>query len=198
MFKDVALEGARSQYQKAKTESGLDPHHDTPVEILHVILLGFVKYFWWDAISRLNDIQKTVLQTYLNSFNVPGLNISPLAGQTLVQYFGLLMGCDFCVISQVAPFVLYDLVLKECYETWLSLTSLVPLVWQPEISDIDEHIGAIHRAIDHFLDCTVHWILRWFNKPKFHIVKHLPLHIHHFGPAILFAIKGFESFNGVI
>ncbi|KAI5983992.1 hypothetical protein F5J12DRAFT_899413 [Pisolithus orientalis] len=34
---------------------GLDPHQDTPVEVLHVILLGFMKYFWDDAISRMND-----------------------------------------------------------------------------------------------------------------------------------------------
>lgn len=42
------------------------------------------------------------------------------------------------------------------------------------------------------------WTIRWFNKPKFHILVHLPEHIRRFGPAILFATEGFESFNAVI
>ncbi|KAI5996462.1 hypothetical protein F5J12DRAFT_896201 [Pisolithus orientalis] len=41
---------------------GLDPHQDTPVEVLHLILLRFMKYFWHDAISRMNDDQKAELQ----------------------------------------------------------------------------------------------------------------------------------------
>ena len=56
----------------------------------------------------------------------------------------------------------------------------------------------MQHAIDHFLRCTVEWTLRWFNKPKFHIIRHLPFHVRRFGPAILFATEGFKSFNGVI
>ncbi|KAI6018600.1 hypothetical protein BKA83DRAFT_4464938 [Pisolithus microcarpus] len=173
---------------------GLDPHQDTPVEVLHVILLGFVKYFWRDAISRLNDAQKAELQVRLSSFNVSGLGIPPLAGQTLVQYAGSLTGRDFRAISQAAPFVLYDLVPLECFEAFLALSSLVPIVWQPCIANIDEHLA----AIDYFLNCTARWTPRWFNKPKFHIIRHLPDHIRRFGPAILFATEGFESYNAVI
>ncbi|KAJ6474054.1 hypothetical protein C8R47DRAFT_1076489 [Mycena vitilis] len=42
------------------------------------------------------------------------------------------------------------------------------------------------------------WTNRWFNKPKFHIILHLPAHIRRFGPAILFATEAFESFNAII
>lgn len=123
-----------------KTSPGLDPHSDTPVEILHVVLLGFVKYFWRDAINRLNDTSKAILETRLSSLNVQGLGIPSLNGRTLVRYAGSLTGRDFRVIAQVAPFVLYDLVPVECFNAWLSLSSMIPLIWQPVIKDVNEHL----------------------------------------------------------
>jgi len=124
------------------TITGLDPHQDMPVEILHVILLGFVKYLWHDLVqNQLNnkDDKKALLATQLSSFNVSGLEISPLAGQTLVQYLGSLTGRDFRALAQAAPFVIYDLVSTDCFNTWVALSKLIPLIWQPEIEDIDAH-----------------------------------------------------------
>ncbi|KAJ4488656.1 hypothetical protein C8R41DRAFT_896160 [Lentinula lateritia] len=175
---------------------GLDPHRDTPVEILHVILLGLY------AISRLSDPQKEVLTHRLSSMDVSSTGLSPLAGETLVKYAKSLTGRDFRAIAQVAPFVLYDLVPKECFEAWLALSALIPLVWQPVIHHLESYLpdtqATLELAIDRFLDCTANWTPRWFNKPKFHIIKHLPMHIRRFGPAILYATEGFESFNAVI
>lgn len=56
----------------------------------------------------------------------------------------------------------------------------------------------MEQAIDHFLNCTARWMPRWFNKPKFHLIRHLPEHVRRFGPAVLFATEAFESFNAVI
>ncbi|KNE93771.1 hypothetical protein PSTG_12874 [Puccinia striiformis f. sp. tritici PST-78] len=39
---------------------------------------------------------------------------------------------------------------------------------------------------------------QWVNKPKFHMLLHLPEAILRFGPAALFASENFESFNGVL
>ncbi|KAK7438400.1 hypothetical protein VKT23_018013 [Stygiomarasmius scandens] len=176
----------------------LDPHCDTPVEILHVILLGFVKYFWRDAIGRVNDDQKATLTTRLSSLNVDGLDLSSLAGTTLVKYAGSLVGRDFRIVAQAAPFVLYDLVPPECFAAWLALSQLIPLVWQPVIEDMESYLQQLQVAIDNFLNCTARWTPRWFNKPKFHILLHLPEHIRRFGPSILFATETFESFNAII
>lgn len=112
------------------------------MEILHVVLLGFVKYLWRDLVQNQigkNDVKKELLAMRLSSFDVSGLGISPLAGHTLVQYSGSLTGRDFRAIAQAAPFVAYDLVSKECMETWVALSKLIPIIWQPEIKDIDSH-----------------------------------------------------------
>ncbi|KAJ3764774.1 hypothetical protein FB446DRAFT_656148, partial [Lentinula raphanica] len=53
-------------------------------------------------------------------------------------------------------------------------------------------------AIDHFLTCTCKLTPHWFNKPKFHVILHLPDYIRRFGPPMLFATEGFESFNAII
>ncbi|KAG8953004.1 hypothetical protein FRC03_011958 [Tulasnella sp. 419] len=178
---------------------GLDPHTDTPVEILHVILLGILKYFWRDAVARVSDQHKPTLIARLSSLNTSGLGIPTIGGKTLVQYCRSLTGRDFRVISQVAPFVLHDLDLPmECLKAWMALTSLVPLIWQPEIPDVVQHLSAIKSGIDHLLNCTARWTPRWFNKPKFHILLHLVDHIRDFGPASLFATEAFESFNAII
>ena len=67
------------------------------------------------------------------------VNALRLPGNTLVQYAGSLTGQDFRIIAQVAPFVLYDLVTAESFAAWVSLSNLVPLIWQPEIQDIDAY-----------------------------------------------------------
>ena len=56
----------------------------------------------------------------------------------------------------------------------------------------------LEASIQYFLDCTCRLTPRWFNKPKFHILVHLPEHIKRFGPPMLFATEGFESFNAII
>ncbi|KAJ3858394.1 hypothetical protein EV359DRAFT_69043 [Lentinula novae-zelandiae] len=168
---------------------GLDPHADTPVEILHVVLLGFVKYFWRDVIEnqlKKNKKLKRELATQLSSLDVQGLGLD----------FSL-QGSDFRKISQAAPFVLKEFVVDDCYQTWVALSKLVPLIWQPKIVNLNSYIELLQQEIEQFLLYAAQWSIRWFNKPKFHILVHLS-EIRRFGPAMLFATEVFESYNAVI
>ncbi|KAJ3853984.1 hypothetical protein EV368DRAFT_73145 [Lentinula lateritia] len=160
---------------------GLDPHHDTPVEILHVILLEVVKYYWRDAVARTKKDHSLLI-----------------GRKTLVNYAGSLTGRDFRAVAQAAPFVLHGLLTDDQLEVWKALSALVALVWQPKIHNLEEYLVDLEKTIDYFLDCTCRLTPRWFNKPKFHVLLHLPNHIRCFGPAILFATEGFESFNAII
>ncbi|KAG1806360.1 uncharacterized protein HD556DRAFT_1428515 [Suillus plorans] len=165
------------------------------------VLLGFVKYLWRDVVSvRIgkDKLKRELLETRLSSVDVSGLGLSHLAGHTLVQYAGSLVGRDFRAIAQVAPFVLHDLVPTECYDTWVALSNLIPLIWQPEIENSMEHLRNLTTSINNFLACTARSTPRWFNKPKFHVLLHVVDHIRRFGPAALFATEAFESFNAVI
>jgi hypothetical protein len=118
----------------------LEPSQDTPCEILHVVLLGFIKYFWRDAVSRQNAEGKQLLIVRINSLDVYALGLPPLRGETLVTYAGSLTGRDFRAIIQIAPAILYDRLPKEAYEAWLALARLVPVVFQPSIKDLDAYL----------------------------------------------------------
>lgn len=148
----VSISNSILRFIHAHELVGLDPHRNTPVEILHVILLGFVKYLWQDVVARLSPEQKTTLAIRISAFDVSGLGLSPLPGFMLVQYASSLVGRDFRAIAQVAPHVLKDLVPKECFVAWLSLSSLIPLVWQPKITQVESHlVRPITRSVTFIL-----------------------------------------------
>lgn len=125
------------------------------MEILHVVLLGFVKYLWRDVID--NQLKKNVekkkeLATHLSSVDVAGLGLdSQLTGDVLVNHYRSLTGSDFRKICQVAPCVLKEFVTDECYQTWLSLSKLIPLIWQPEIESLDSYIVRSSNHLDNGL-----------------------------------------------
>ncbi|KAJ7455176.1 hypothetical protein FB451DRAFT_1184503 [Mycena latifolia] len=175
-----------------------DANADTPVEILHVVLLGVVKYWWRDAVSRQTSKGKEELKARLSSVDVAGLNTPPIRGYTYVQYAGSLVGRDFRVILQVALVVLHGLIPQAHYNGWVALCKLAPLMFQPAIEHMPSYLEQLKNAVSDFLNATALWNTQWFNEPKFHLFVHLVEHIRRFGSLILYATESFESFNLVI
>ncbi|KAJ7808632.1 hypothetical protein B0H14DRAFT_3091039 [Mycena olivaceomarginata] len=169
-----------------------DAHHDTPVEILHVVLLGVVKYWWRDAVSRQNSKGKEELRARLSSVDVSGLNTPPIRGNTYVQYAG----------SLVALVVLHGLIPQAHYDGWVSLCRLTPLMFQPAIDHLPTYLETLEAAVFDFMTATALWNPNASISPTafshLHAVRHLNgNHIapRQAGPEVL-ALLNDEEFLG--
>ncbi|EHS64535.1 uncharacterized protein PGTG_22323 [Puccinia graminis f. sp. tritici CRL 75-36-700-3] len=63
---------------------------------------------------------------------------------------------------------------------------------------MEQYIADLMHHIYVFLYHVLRMTAQWVNKPKFHMLTHLPDAIRRFGPACLFASEKFESFNGIL
>jgi hypothetical protein len=86
---------------------GFDGRKDCPVELLHVHLLGIVRYLTRDFMSQLKPGQITRLAACYQTFRTDGLNIPTLRATYMTNHFASFIGKDFKVVLQAAPFVFF-------------------------------------------------------------------------------------------
>ncbi|KZS90993.1 hypothetical protein SISNIDRAFT_468227 [Sistotremastrum niveocremeum HHB9708] len=178
---------------------GLQIHKDTPVEVLHTILLGIIKYFWNHTMVYVDkDKHMQTFQARLNSLDHSGLNIPKIDGDYMIRYKGGLVGKHFKTIVQIMVFIAYDLVPRDVYNAWVTLGSLVVNVWNTDIKDMEQYKIDLTETIARLMDSTAKCApLILLTKPKFHILSHLPYHIERFGPAMLTSTERYEAFNHI-
>jgi hypothetical protein len=133
-----------------------------------------------------------------HAFNTKGLNIPPIQPNTLIQYSQSLVGKEFQTILQTIPFVLFGYLSVQKRHLWTSLCLLSSYVFQSRITKMDSYLIELQSQISLFLHQLIRITAQWVNKPKFHMLTHLPGSIRRFGPATLLATQKFESFNGVL
>ncbi|KNE91382.1 hypothetical protein PSTG_15205 [Puccinia striiformis f. sp. tritici PST-78] len=151
---------------------GFDGVKDTPVEVLHVALLGFVKYLARNVGKSLKETTgKAELIGRLQSFNTQGLIIPPINANGMVKHIKTI---------------------------WTALCKLVPFIFVTAINNMEEYQTQLKAQIQNFIYQCVKVTRQWVNKPKFHHLLHLLESILRFGPASLFSTEKFESFNGVM
>jgi len=116
-------------------------HMDTPTEILHTVLLGVVKYFWGQTVFLLDKAKlMDVFQTRLQSVDTDGLNAPCLNAGYICHYKGSLIGKHFKSLSQVMPFIIYDLVPSTVLNAWTIIGELVVLIWHTKILNTEVYL----------------------------------------------------------
>lgn len=120
--------------------TGLDVHQDTPVELLHTVLLGVIKYIWVTTCAQVvaNGTLKE-FQARLASANIRGLNIPPIRAAYLMQYRGALIGRQFKQLVQVMAFIVQGLVDDKTFVVWKAAGRMTATLWFPEIDNIDSY-----------------------------------------------------------
>ncbi|KAJ7048004.1 hypothetical protein C8F01DRAFT_1008807 [Mycena amicta] len=179
--------------------TGLDPARDTPVEILHTILLGVIKYVWHHLHTRQwSDANRQLLAIRLQSTDISSMKIPPVRGAYMIQYRNNLIGKHYKTIMQTLAFHVHDICTPEQFQLIKASADLGARVWVSTIDDMETYIKELKVAVANVLDA---WDavdpLRIIVKIKLHLLPHLPDDVRRFGPPVRFSTETQEGYNAV-
>ncbi|KAJ7222568.1 hypothetical protein GGX14DRAFT_352846 [Mycena pura] len=179
--------------------TGLDPSQDTPVEVLHTVLLGVMKYIWHFMNTRQwSDADRCLLAIRLQSMDISGLTVPPIRAAYMMQYRNALIGKHFKTLMQTLALHVHEICTPEEFTLIKSAGDLGARLWIPEIDKMDFYLKDLGIASGNLLDAfDAVDPLRILVKIKLHLLTHLPDDIRRFGPAIRFSTEIFESCNAI-
>ncbi len=120
--------------------NGLDPTQDTPVEILHTILLGIIKYVWYMLHTSMSDSQRDEFVLRLQSTDTTGLTVPPIRAAYMMQYRNNLIGKHFKTLMQTMALHVQGLVSDAHFELVKAVGHLGALLWSHGIEDMTEYL----------------------------------------------------------
>ncbi|TFK90573.1 hypothetical protein K466DRAFT_516936 [Polyporus arcularius HHB13444] len=184
-------------YNPFFTLRGLDPTRDTPVEILHTVLLGVVKYVWHWSHTSWTAEQKKTYSIRLQATDSNGLTIHAIRANYIMQYANSLIGRQLKTVAQATVFHVYDLLPDSLFDLWVAIGHMTALIWFPVIRDKEMYKGDLRVAIANVLDAFAAVDpSKILAKIKLHLLVHAPEDIDRFGPLIAMCTELFEKFNG--
>ncbi|KAJ6514774.1 hypothetical protein DFH09DRAFT_1251422 [Mycena vulgaris] len=195
---DWVTENESKIYNPFLSMKGFDPAKDTPIEILHTILLGIVKYAWHKTHTGWNPATKAIYTHRLQASNTLGLSIPAIRAGYIMQFANSLIGRQFKQVTQTCVFQMYDLVDDLQFSAWKAMGELLPLLWYPEIDNLDQYLADVETAVSNILDIFAQIDpTKIIAKNKLHILAHTRTDILRHGPLVGVATEGFEGYNAI-
>ena len=124
-----------------------DPHKDTALGRLHLVLLGFTKYFWSASLppgggKKLSAKEKELLdeaEAILFSLSQNGLGDHSVRPEYIMHFRGSLVGRHLHSIAQLAVFLFGRLVEPVLRTVWVTLSRLCAILFVQIIDDMQAH-----------------------------------------------------------
>ncbi|KAJ7235144.1 hypothetical protein B0H12DRAFT_1258243 [Mycena haematopus] len=179
--------------------AGLDPSQDTPLELLHTILLGVIKYIWHHMnTEKWSDPDRHLLAIRLQSTDITGLTVPPIRAAYMIQYKNNLIGKHFKTLMQTLAFHVHEISTPEQFTLIKAAAELCARLWVSEIDDMDEYLAQVEIAVANLLDAfDAVDPLQILTKIKLHLLAHTMSDIRRFGPLIRSSTEIYEAFNAV-
>ncbi|KNZ47691.1 hypothetical protein VP01_6216g1, partial [Puccinia sorghi] len=130
---------------------GFDGCNDTRVEVIHVFLLGAIKYMIRDFMIHLKSKDLPQLIAFWESLNKESLDLAELNGKYFVKHFKSLVGKYFKKAIQMIPFMFYQFMDSAKRELWSLPCHLAPYVYQTSILNLYDYLKECSQKIDIFL-----------------------------------------------
>ncbi|KAI0824464.1 hypothetical protein BC628DRAFT_1339415 [Trametes gibbosa] len=176
----------------------LDPTVDTPVELLHTILLGVVKYTWHWLHTLWTVTQKSTYVLRLQATNMDALSVHAIRASYILQYANSLIGWQLKTIAQTVSFHVHDILDPLKFSLWLTVREMTALLWFPEISDLKTYKADLTTAIANVLNLFAEMDpSKIIEKIKLHMLTHAPDNVDQFGRLLVVITEAFELFDGV-
>ncbi|KAJ7117794.1 hypothetical protein C8R44DRAFT_832375 [Mycena epipterygia] len=195
---DWVKENESTIYNPFLSMKRFDVSKDTPIEILHTILLGIIKYAWHSTHTSWNPSKKTTYTLRLGATNTTGLSIPPIRASYIMQFANSLIGRQFKQVAQTCIFHMYDLTDGLQFSAWKAMGELLPLLWYPEIDDLDQYLADVEIAVLNVLDIfAIIDPTKILAKNKLHIMAHTKADILRHGPLLGAITESFECYNTI-
>ncbi|KAJ7227863.1 hypothetical protein C8J57DRAFT_1439998 [Mycena rebaudengoi] len=177
---------------------GFDPTKDTPIEILHTILLGIIKYIWHVSHTPWSAEKKQTYSRRLQATETDGLSIHAIRANYIMQYAGSLIGRQLKTIAQTNVFHVCGLVTDVQFMAWKAAGELSALLWFPEIRNLEEYRQDLKIAVANVFDifATID-PSKIVTKIKYHLLAHIDEDVLEFGPLIGMITEIYDCFNDI-